>query len=100
MIFQLQQVHGIKRINTLNPNISFYPVPVKDRLTINYQSMVNETIHIKIIDINGRIIMTKVVDVDLGNNEIGIDFTNITKGGYVVKIHTNSQSTSHIILNN
>lgn len=73
----------------LASNISVFPNPVKDILSINANNLIIE--NVKIVDVNGRIIVNKEVNlseiqINMNSFNSGIYFVNIlTKEGFLTK---------------
>ena len=71
----------------VNENISIYPNPAKDKLTVSYEG--NYIQKISIIDVNGKIIVSKIPN----KNKIIFDLNRLNSGFYFVKIESESAVT-------
>ena len=81
---------GSTNINNIENNISIYPNPTTNFITINAENITS----VKIINITGKIISS----YEVTDNSTTIDLSNIEKGIYFVKINTeNSTYTKKII---
>jgi hypothetical protein len=68
----------------LNPNVSVFPNPFEDKISLSSESEIKE---IFIYDISGRIIL--IPKFQFNNNLLNIDLSNILlKGVYILKIKT------------
>ena len=76
---------------------SVYPNPSNGNFNISYQSEINTTALIRIMDINGRIISTKSHQLEIGNNNLFIS-EYLVKGIYLVKVITNNKELNPIKL--
>lgn len=72
--------------NKTIPNISIFPNPVKESLTINLSNSNIETI--KIINVLGKVIYSEKAN----SNEINISRNNIPSGLYFVKVNSKEKS--------
>lgn len=70
--------------NSLSKQISFYPNPTKDNITISNKSQLN--LNIKVIDLLGKTVLKTKSD-RLTNKEINLD--NLNSGVYLLQIKSN-----------
>lgn len=70
-------------VNSMN-NLSYYPNPVKDVLTISNKEAINSVI---IFNMLGQ----KVQEANLNTNEAKIDMSNLSTGSYIAKVMVNDQ---------
>ena len=68
---------------------SIFPVPCHDQLSIKTISKFIHTESIKIKDITGKLLLTKITKFQKGNNVINIDISNLPKGTYLLFIGDN-----------
>ena len=74
---------NINEKQELDFTINIYPNPTTNILTIDISKLPdNETLKVKILDINGKLINERMLD--LSNT---IDFRNYAKGTYLISIH-------------
>lgn len=67
----------------MNPlEISYYPNPVKDFLTIDIP-IVNTMCQVKVIDINGQLLKE-----ELGSGSLKLDFSSFSPGVYFIKVYS------------
>jgi hypothetical protein len=69
-----------------NDQVFVYPNPFKDKLNIDITALAEGEIALQIIDISGKIIETKKVDVLPGNNSILFDTNHLVNGIYMMNI--------------
>lgn len=74
-------------------NISIYPNPVIDKLTIEYNNEANKSIKYQIIDLRGSIVLEDVLYM---NNEI--DISNFSAGIYMLKLQTENEIKTYKIV--
>lgn len=61
-----------------------YPIPVVDQASVFVSSTKNETAVLKIIDLNGRVVQTQVIQIEAGNNQIDLDVKKLSQGTYFI----------------
>lgn len=77
---------------------TIFPNPAKDQLNINYQSLKEETLFATVIDIQGRILKTKVFDVNAGENSIYWSLEGIPTGFYHLTIRNSVEMETYKII--
>jgi subtilisin family serine protease len=72
-----------------NTELSIYPNPVQDQLNISFQSISSESVHIQILDMQGRILLQK----NFAPNSPIFEFSteSLAQGFYLLRIHQGSQ---------
>lgn len=78
---------GIATAKESETNISVFPNPVIDRVTINFGSISGAKI-VQLYDINGKLVLEK----NTFDATIQVDLTSVTKGTYFVKVSDGSQN--------
>ena len=73
-----------------------YPNPVRDVLQINYATSTASRGELRLLDMQGRIVISKSVGIAAGENryELNLSNTGISAGSYVLKLqngHTEQQ---------
>lgn len=91
----------IVKINPSKNNFSInniYPNPVKDQLTIEWNSAVKNNTTFVIMDISGRIIQSKNIPTAAGFNQRSMDVAKLPRGKYIIKMFCdiNCSTTSFI----
>jgi Secretion system C-terminal sorting domain len=99
----VETVTGIEYLDSLHYNVGlnsnelisadFYPNPVANDLTVSTEI---EMISVRVIDLNGKILITKNVN----DNQINIDLSTCRSGVYLLEIVTNEGMIRKKILKN
>jgi len=74
----------IESINALPLNVNIYPNPTANKINIAYNANEVGTKLLKLIDIQGKTMLTKSIATQLGNNMISIDISSLTNGTYLL----------------
>jgi len=74
----------IESVNALPLNVNIYPNPTANKINIVYKANEAGFKIIKLIDIQGKTMLTKTINTLIGNNNISIDITSITNGTYLL----------------
>jgi len=85
---------GIKSISNINFNITAFPNPVKDELTINIIGANGKTGQVQLMDLSGRIINTAVVNT----NTLTMSMNGMPSGVYILR-YTDAERTQTIKIN-
>ena len=89
--------NGINPVGNISSNVSFYPNPAHDKLTINYSNMPEDGI-VSIKDLQGRTISSQTISAGQGNIELNVEA--LASGMYLINIYTeSSQYISRFIKN-
>jgi hypothetical protein len=85
---------GLDQNNDLN-HLSVYPNPANEKATISIVSPANEMIHYSLMDVTGKVIEQKDLEVVSGINtlEININQLHLSKGIYFIKLSSNGEET-------
>ena len=73
--------------NNGTADISFFPLPVKDRLNILVNADVADKATITVTDMNGKTMLVKTMMVAAGSNTLSLATDELSKGMYVIKIN-------------
>ena len=65
---------------------SVFPNPTRGQITMLLSAPTNETINIRVMDLAGRILETRQVNVLTGNNSIPFDLSKQAKGQYLIQV--------------
>ncbi len=82
-------VTGFNTLEKNNSNISVYPNPVTDNLTIELNVKTASVLAIKLVDLTGKLIKEINVDEILSNYKTSISIMDVAKGSYFLKITSN-----------
>ena len=63
-----------------------WPNPVLDNVNVTLQSDKNQNLSLRVVDYNGRVVRTQVVNVTRGVNQITVNMSTLTKGMYVIQV--------------
>lgn len=81
-------VTAVKQMNLVEKkDLMFYPNPVKDQLTIRYESTTAEVIQIKIIDMLGKVVFMETFTIQTGTNLLTISAEQLKPGLYFCRLH-------------
>ncbi len=74
-------------------NVTVYPNPVKEKLSIAITTEKQDNVSISLFDNTGKLVMIKKIDLQVGNNTIILDeIATFAKGLYMVRV-SNEQGT-------
>ncbi|MEO8148499.1 MAG: T9SS type A sorting domain-containing protein, partial [Bacteroidia bacterium] len=74
-------------------DISLYPNPANDQLTISLTSDANQTSRISIIDMLGHTALSTESELSEGDNKVDIDLSALQNGVYFVQVICNGEKT-------
>jgi endonuclease I len=84
-----------------NPNatqMGLWPNPAAGSFTLYYQTPVNETIIIRLIDVTGRVLVQQTNTATSGSNAFALDLGNVAKGVYTLQIQGKNMLNEKLIL--
>ena len=70
--------------NVLENNVLIYPVPFSNELNIELPTGIENKTYVELYNLNGQLILTK--KLDLLNNKVRLNTSNIAKGIYLLKV--------------
>lgn len=79
-------VTGLKNQNTLINSIVVYPNPGSENITLNLNIKNSSHSLIELIDISGKVILTKDLGIIQGENKQVIDVSTIANGSYFIRV--------------
>ncbi len=84
---------GIKELQTamLISISSIYPNPASNKLTIKLNSQESKSINLEVVDMMGKIILNKTANINIGENELEINVSNLLQGTYILSITDSKQ---------
>lgn len=77
---------------TSNGIISIYPNPTKDQLNIDFSSEKVSQTEIKLFDMRGRLLKSKMIESHLGINQINLSMDELASGMYHIQLLENNVS--------
>jgi photosystem II stability/assembly factor-like uncharacterized protein len=78
--------------NELSKSITLYPNPSQGKFEINLQALSLGSWQIQIMDINGRLVNTQVIEKQTFNTTFPFDLSNQPKGQYVLKLSNGKET--------
>ncbi|MGB4771162.1 MAG: T9SS type A sorting domain-containing protein [Chitinophagaceae bacterium] len=63
-----------------------WPNPVLDNVNVTLQSDKNQNLSLRVVDYNGRVVRSQVVNATRGVNQITVNMSTLTKGMYVIQV--------------
>lgn len=91
---------GIESENNFIKELNIYPIPTQDKLMISL--LLNETrdVQLDVVDINGRIILSKNLILESGETKQELNISNLANGTYLLNVSTNdSKDSKKFIIN-
>ena len=64
-----------------------YPNPTKSALNVNYESIDDASLNIQVLDMTGKVHLTKQMEGLKGDNNIRLDIDNLPNGAYFMRIN-------------
>lgn len=83
-----------------NGQISVYPNPVKDQLSVSFNSLVSSDVQTSLLSITGEKVAVYNWSARSGINYFSIDMGTISKGLYILEITSNGQSLRYKVIKN
>jgi len=76
-----------------------YPNPNKGTFSILFQSVAGENIHVRMLDVTGRVVLDRVHTSVLGENELPVEMVGYSSGVYLLQFERNGViSTTKVIV--
>lgn len=86
--------------NSKDSQLLLYPNPVRSTAILEIASESNSAVNIQVYDFSGRLLKSDITSVHEGLNKISMDFTDFSKGTYIISAKTNTQSfTTKFLVN-
>ena len=80
---------GLATLQKKNASLNVYPNPFSNQLTFEINGSSESSATITLIDLSGRTVMEKSVQMKVGKNEFVLDTHQMDGGFYVARIHGN-----------
>ena len=64
-----------------------YPNPTKSGLNVNYESNEEVSLNIQVLDMTGKVHLTKQIEGLKGDNNIRLDIDNLPNGAYFMRVN-------------
>ena len=81
-----------------NNNVTMFPIPVQDRLTVQYTATANEDMTITVTDATGRIVVSKAVTAIQGENQFNLNLNELPSGSYFVRLQSDNSNIIRTII--
>ncbi|MEA2042102.1 MAG: T9SS type A sorting domain-containing protein [Bacteroidota bacterium] len=85
--YEISVVIGIEQAKGINLELSVYPNPTIEYLTLKVENYNNKNLSYQLFDVNGKLIENK----KLANNETKINMINFVPANYLLKIIDNQK---------
>lgn len=85
--FTTQSTVGVEELASVT-NISVFPNPAKDVITLSFQNYDSKNLTVSIFDINGREVNKETIQPELGVNQIKFSTLNLSSGIYIIDINS------------
>jgi hypothetical protein len=69
-----------------------YPNPAKGRMNIAFDAIRTGKAEVRVMDVQGRILNSRVVGVNEGVNVIGVDVSELRTGMYLVRVEVDGNT--------
>lgn len=84
-----------------NPNetqLGLWPNPTAGSFTLYYQTRINETIVVRLIDVTGRVLVEQTNTATAGANAFALDLGNVAKGVYTLQVQGKTVQSEKLVL--
>ena len=82
---------GEDQLSVSNGQLSLYPNPAHDRITVSIDVKENSEVNIKLMDISGRVVIEENHESVVGINSYQIDLIYISKGVYMMEMNSGNE---------
>ncbi|CAN5844740.1 hypothetical protein BH11BAC7_BH11BAC7_35750 [soil metagenome] len=89
---------GVNEQNLNATQLGLWPNPTAGSFTLYYQTKVNETIIIRLIDITGRVLVEQTNNASAGANAFALDLGGIAKGVYTLQVQGKNVQSEKLVL--
>lgn len=84
--FAQSETPELQSVSSIYSNVTVYPNPASDVLNITFTSDLQGNEHLTITDLSGRIIDSRMLNVNEGYNQIATDVSHLEKGIYSLRL--------------
>ncbi len=90
---------GLNEHEAFDANVSMYPNPAKDQLTIGYKLSANVAVQVGMYDLLGReVLSAQPANQQLGAQTIQMNTANVLNGVYLVKLQVGNQTITRKVV--
>ncbi len=84
---------------SVEKSLIVYPNPATSNATLDFSSVQQQEVTIKLTDISGRLVYAQKVNAAIGQNTLNIDLVKFQKGAYMISLETeqNTQQSRLVI---
>ncbi|MCB0515420.1 MAG: PKD domain-containing protein [Chitinophagales bacterium] len=83
---EMQMVDGIQNVHLVE-NISIFPNPVSSFATVSIMSKENMPALLDVIDMQGKIVSSLAINLQIGENNVEVSANNLPSGMYWIALH-------------
>jgi hypothetical protein len=85
----LDEKTGILEVNRANSQLTCYPNPASEQVNISFSGISSkESATVKIMDMSGKLVYTKSINVTTGNNNLQLELASLNNGIYFIQLET------------
>lgn len=89
---------GIKTNNALFEDISLYPNPTSENISLNLQGEANQSLSVNVFNTNGQLVLNQLETLQNGNNKVALNTVDLAPGIYLIKLNSgNKQQTIKMV---
>lgn len=74
--------------------LSLYPNPAKDQITIDIANLLEENIHLEVLNIQGQTLKSEINTPSVGSESIQLNVENLASGSYILRISQGAFSST------
>jgi hypothetical protein len=71
--------------------VTVYPNPTRDVVNLDFYSQVDDQLHVKVLDMTGRVVKTVQVQINMGQNTVGLGIGEFPQGIYSIQLYMGTQ---------
>ena len=72
-------------------NVVVYPNPTRDVVNLDFYSQVDNQVLVKVLDMTGRVVKTVQVQINMGQNTVGLGIGEFPQGIYSLQLYMSNQ---------
>ena len=89
---------GVETESLENRGLNVYPNPTKGDVTIDFALLLGENISINLVDLDGRIVYSDIVNNQVGAYQKQLNIAELAAGMYLLKVDTDTESITKRIV--
>ncbi len=95
-IEQINSSLGITEYENTSDQLSIYPNPVLDFITLNYSIQKAGPLNIRVFTLDGKLVESRIVGGNTGENLIRMDLEDLDPGTYILEIRESNQGHTNL----